>query len=257
MKYSDKLNGFWEEGYHYYIEIRDGRMTVLDYHRRPELETAISYDAASLEKGEPTEISLENGVLSKTWDGEPMTVIRKLTYAEGRLEMDYYYTIMGQHTYVLNKVSHGPFAHLEILDGELLPKLKGKWYMWSRDGETDTYLDFKNNVMTFASGRSKEMQERIHVIREGGKKGRIYVTPEKLCERTFGPFSEIEYRNNMLCTYQHVCDATVPMTVFMRKSDLGKIPVPPEALREMRSTMLPEMPRVFGPAPEIREGDAK
>ena len=33
MKYSDKLNGFWEEGYHYYIEIRDGRMTVRGYRR--------------------------------------------------------------------------------------------------------------------------------------------------------------------------------------------------------------------------------
>ena len=28
MEYSDKLNGFWEEGYHFYFEIRDDKLTV-------------------------------------------------------------------------------------------------------------------------------------------------------------------------------------------------------------------------------------
>ena len=30
MKYSDKLNGFWEEGYHYYLEFQDDKLTVRD-----------------------------------------------------------------------------------------------------------------------------------------------------------------------------------------------------------------------------------
>ena len=30
MKYSDKLNGYWEEGYHYYFDIRDGSFELRD-----------------------------------------------------------------------------------------------------------------------------------------------------------------------------------------------------------------------------------
>ena len=28
MEYSEKLDGFWEEGYHYYLEIHKDRLTV-------------------------------------------------------------------------------------------------------------------------------------------------------------------------------------------------------------------------------------
>ena len=28
MPYSEKLNGYWEEGYHYYMEFRDEKLTM-------------------------------------------------------------------------------------------------------------------------------------------------------------------------------------------------------------------------------------
>ena len=31
--FSEKLNGYWEEGYHYYLEFRDGKLTVRRYDR--------------------------------------------------------------------------------------------------------------------------------------------------------------------------------------------------------------------------------
>ena len=42
MNYSDKLNGFWEEGYHVYAEIRDDKITLRNYMRKIDLETTIS-----------------------------------------------------------------------------------------------------------------------------------------------------------------------------------------------------------------------
>ncbi|MBQ2110951.1 MAG: hypothetical protein II191_04310, partial [Clostridia bacterium] len=69
MKYSDKLNGYWEEGYHYYLEFKDETLTVRDYRRAIALETGCSYDAAALERGERTVIELKNNVLSTCWDG--------------------------------------------------------------------------------------------------------------------------------------------------------------------------------------------
>ena len=56
MKYSDKLNGYWEEGYHYYLEFRNEKLTVRGYNRAVSLKTKVSYDADKLEAGERTVI---------------------------------------------------------------------------------------------------------------------------------------------------------------------------------------------------------
>ena len=47
MPYSDKLNGYWEEGYHYYLEFRDDKLTLRRYDRVIELETTVTYDAGT------------------------------------------------------------------------------------------------------------------------------------------------------------------------------------------------------------------
>ena len=60
MAFSDKLNGFWEEGYHYYLEFRDEKMTLRRYDRVIELETKVSYDAAAMDRGEGVVITPEN-----------------------------------------------------------------------------------------------------------------------------------------------------------------------------------------------------
>ena len=80
MKCSDKLNGFWEEGYHYYFEIDKDKLTVRDYRRAITLVTKISYDADALERGEATPIKLDDDVLSRDGYGNPFTMIRTLTY---------------------------------------------------------------------------------------------------------------------------------------------------------------------------------
>ena len=63
------LNGFYEEGYHYYMEISDGVLTVRDYARRIMLTTDISWDEEALEREEKTEIYLTDNVLSRDAQG--------------------------------------------------------------------------------------------------------------------------------------------------------------------------------------------
>ena len=41
MAYSEKLNGYWEEGYHYYMEFRDEKLTMREYRRKIVLETTV------------------------------------------------------------------------------------------------------------------------------------------------------------------------------------------------------------------------
>ena len=130
MKYSDKLDGFWEEGYHYYLEFRGKRLTVRDYRRAVALETTVGYDADAIERGESAVISLADNVLSRTAKGEPFTMIRELRFEDGELKMLYYYTIMGETLYTLKKVDHGPFDHIIIRDAEFLDRLQGEWIEW-------------------------------------------------------------------------------------------------------------------------------
>ncbi len=90
MKYSEKLNGYWEEGYHYYLEFRDDKLTVRNYSRKICLETSVSYVADSLEEGKRTVIKLENNILSKDYEGNMMSEIKELAYEDGRLGFLYY-----------------------------------------------------------------------------------------------------------------------------------------------------------------------
>ena len=239
MKHSNKLNGFWEEGYHYYIEIRDNKMKVLDYHRRPELETAISYDAKKIEKGGPAEIELEDNVLSRTALGEPMTMIRKLTYIDGRLELLYYYTIMGETLYTLKKVDHGPFDYLNVLDEKMLKMLQGKWIQWDKNGSRDSFLTFSGDRMKYViGGNFTQLDSQIHVCETKNDPGEMFITPADLSARDFGMISEIKISGNKLTAYMHICDAEAPMMVFAKEEDIDSIELPPEALRPFRETML-------------------
>ena len=148
MVYSDKLNGFWEEGYHYYIEIRDDLFTVRDYRRAITLETTISYDAEALERGERTLIEVANPVLSRDGSGEPFTMIRELAYEDGELKFLYYYTIMGETLYTIKKVDHGPFDHIIIRDDEFLEGLQGEWIEWRANGDRSNKVHIKGNKIS-------------------------------------------------------------------------------------------------------------
>lgn len=246
MKYSEKLNGYWEEGYHYYVEIRNDEMTVLDYHRRPTLKTKISYDCKDLEKTGTAEIVLDDGVLSRAANGEPMTMIKKLTYIDGRLELDYFYTIMGPKQYTLNKVDHGPFDYLTVLDGSMLGAISGRWVKWEPKGrKRDCFLDFNGDNMKYTvGGNLVELERKIHVCSVKTSPDDIFITPANLAVRDFGIISEIKIQGNMLTTYMHICDADAPLMVFMREKDLDVLSVPEEATRPLRMTMFMDDPPV-------------
>ena len=238
MKYSDKLNGFWEEGYHYYMEFRGGRLTVRNYRREITLETGISYDARALENGERTVISLKDNVLSRDGRGNPFTMVRELAYENGELKMLYYYTIMGETLYTLKKVDHGPFDHIIIRDKEYLPRLQGRWEMWCRDGSEGQPLIVKNDRVLLPSGS----EEKFHVISYTYDRDHVWMVPANLIDQEFRGYTEIEVLPDKLTTRMQICDARVPLTVFARKEMMDKIVIPPEAKIDIVSTMVHEVP---------------
>lgn len=221
MKFSEKLNGFWEEGYHYYIKIRDGEMTVRDYRRKVELRTHIAYDADLLEAGERTVISVEDPVLSRTASGDLFTMIRELAYEKGELRFLYYYTITGEELYTLKKVDHGPFDHIVIRDDEYLASLQGEWIVYHSEGKRGSVLTIDGSRLTWLGAKDCP----IHVVSEKDFPDSVSIVPADLTEDSFPGFNRIQVLPDRLTTYIQVYDMNVPMTIFARADMMDRIEV--------------------------------
>lgn len=241
MNDSEILNGYWEEGYHYYIEIRGDEMTVRNYMRKVALKTRISCGAGLPESGERTVIALENNVLSRKAGGEPYDTIRELVCENGELKFWKDCVTGGETLYTLKKVDHGPFDHIVIRDDEFLDFLQGEWLDWGTGG--------KGSVLTITGDR---LSWRIggaaccpfHVVSERGDPRSVSIVPADLTENSFSGFNPIRVLPDMLTTYQKVHDMSMPMTVFVREDMLDKVKVPDEAKTAPQSMM--------GPAVQMR-----
>ncbi len=233
IKYSDKLNGYWEEGYHYYLEFRDEKLTVRNYRREIALETTVSYDAEKLESGERTVITLEDNILSRTYEGEMMTEIKELAYENGELKFLYYYTIMGETLYTLKKTENGPFDHIIIRDDEFIDSLQGKWEEWTPSGKGGNPLVIKDNKISWISPESS-----FHVVSYKYDPDSVYIVPENLIDDNFPGFNKVQVYPDKLTTRMMVFDMSVPLTVFAKEGMLDKIEIPSAAKEPARSTMM-------------------
>lgn len=239
MKYSEKLNGYWEEGYHYYLEFRNDHLTVRNYRRAIAIETTVVYDADRLESGARTVITLADNVLSRDAEGEMMSEIKELAYENGQLQLLYYYTIMGETHYTLTKKEEGPFDHIRIRDEEFLEKLQGVWTEWKpkemREKLKGFPLTIKGNEVSWMSPRSS----RFHVVSYRHAPEKVYLVPENLIDENFSGYTRVEVLPDMLTTTVMVCDMSMPLTVFAREDMLDKIEVPAAALRPPHNPMNP------------------
>ena len=236
MAYTEKLNGYWEEGYHYYMEFRDEKLTMREYRRKVILETTVSYNAEALDRGEETDIIPADPVFDRWPSGEPAMEIRSLRYAGGELKMLEYYTIMGEKEYTLKKVDGGPFRHIRIRDEEVLPRLRGTWLEWRawQNGRRSALTIQGNNLSWEGVGGGK-----IHAVSYDYAPEKIWLVPEDLTESGFGGFNNVEVRGNMLVTGLIVMDMSMPSSVFAREENLDAIEVPESAKAAPRSAMGP------------------
>ena len=242
MKYSDKLNGYWEEGYHYYLEFRNERLTVRGYDRGIRLETTVTYDADSIEQGKRTAIALEDNILSRDYQGHMMTEIKELAYENGELKMLYYYTIMGETLYTLTKKENGPFDHIIIRDDEFLQSLQGSWEQWTPDGKPGSPMIIKENNISWFGCESK-----FHVVSYKYDTESVYIVPEDLTRGDFGGFTNVRVYPDKLTAWMIVCDMDMPLSVFARKDMLDRIEIPSAARLPARCSMrCPPTP--FSPA---------
>ncbi len=239
MGFSEKLNGYWEEGYHFYIEIRNEKMTVREYRRKVTLETDISYDADALEAGEKTPITLENNVLSVGGANNPMSWFEDFYFEDGLLHAVEGYSFMERKDpYTIKKVDHGPFDHIVIRDDEYLPRLQGVWVQWSpveREHNAVMIIEGNHFSWRFYSGD-------FHVIsynKPGYDTDRLYMVPVDLTESEFRGCTRFNIYPDMITGYEMVFDMSMPMSVFAREEDIDKIEVPPAAKQPARSVMGP------------------
>ena len=242
MSVHDILNGYWEEGYHYYLELNDDSLIVRRYDRQIVLETEISWQ----EKDDIIEIILKDDILSYTYDHQMMSEIRRLTYENGVLKLLYHSTINGDTEYILKKVDHSPFSHIIIKDEEYIDSLQGKWYRWNGNGD---YLKIRGNKVCWM-----DTEEEFHVVSYVSSLNKVQLIPADLCRGNFRAFSSIDVREDMLTCFMIVYDMSVPMSVFARKEMLEKIDVPDEAKRKPSNTMTSDH-RPLDPFTEQKEED--
>ncbi|MBQ1846602.1 MAG: hypothetical protein II135_01225 [Clostridia bacterium] len=245
-----ELDGYWEEGYHYYLELKGKKAVLRDYAKRIIFETSVKYDNNAVKKGEQTDIQLGETVLSRTYRGEPMTWIKRLYYDNGEIVMDYYYTIMGDTTYRLHKVDHDPFYNIVVRDKEILPQLQGLWLEWRKDGNYEKRYGVRiaGDMISYGTADYSMFASKFHAVSYRSSPDRIILVPADLTVREFPGMTTFNYNGDMLTSYMIVMDASVPMSVFMREENIGKLPVPAEAMGEVRNTM-----RCFTDEPKIND----
>ena len=235
------LDGYWEEGYHYYLEIKGKKAVLRGYDKKIVFTTSIKYDAEKVEAGETAEITLGETVLSRTYKGEPMTWIREMRYENGVIVMEYTYTIMGDTTYTLKRTEHDPFYNMIVRDREILPKIQGLWLQWYKNGKNEAGygLRIRGRTLRYGTKDHDFFKVKFHAVsyRNGSD---VFLCPESLTSTEFPGMTQIDVKENMLTSYDIVCDASVPLNVFLRKEDMGKVAVPPAAYAEIRSTMMCE-----------------
>lgn len=241
MAYSDKLNGFWEEGYHFYFEIRDDKLTVREYRRKITLETKIEYDAESVEAGKKTRIKLADNVLSYGGYNNPMSWFEEFYFEDGFIKLVEGYSFMDRKDpYTMKKVENGPFDHIIIRDEEFLDRLQGVWLQWSASGDYSkdkrTELYIKGNEFNWGLYKGK-----FHVISYDSPYDRdeVRLVPWDLTEDSFGGCSSFKVLPDMLTTHEIIFDVNTPLSVFAREENIDKIDVPEGAKTGYSSTMMP------------------
>ena len=92
-RFSEKLNGWWDSGEHFYFELLDDRLTVRDYNLNPLLTATIRYDAYAPERGENTRIIPSAAIFTYAIYGKnggreqrPVT-IREIQWENGALKL--------------------------------------------------------------------------------------------------------------------------------------------------------------------------
>ena len=238
MGYSEKLNGYWEEGYHFYFEICDEKLTVREYRRKIILQTTISYDAESVEAGLRTPIKLDDSVLSYGNSDNPMSWFEEFYFEDGLIKLVEGYSFMDRKDpFTMKKVDHGPFDHIIIRDDEFLDSLQGKWLKWSMDGDYSEgkrqELIIKGNEFSWGLCHGK-----FHVISYNYDRDSVYLTPWNLTESEFSGCSSFNVFPDKLITSEIVFDMSTPLSVFAREENIDKIEVPKGAYGSNSHIML-------------------
>ncbi|MBQ7172053.1 MAG: hypothetical protein IJR89_07240 [Clostridia bacterium] len=234
------LDGFYESGYDYYAELRGNVLSLRDYARVPILRTEIRYDRTAAEKKERTEIAFETGGFRYGETSPVMIAMTSLVFDGEDFLLTTYYELLDRRTeYRLKKVDHGPFDYIRIRDKEILPRVAGVWYGCGRDGrENGETLEIKKNELSFCYDGQPLCKMKIHAASYDCDPGTVLLISEDLTAKSLGAWSFLTVGEKMLTCYPQITDVTPPMSVYLRREDVGKIPLPPEALREARNAML-------------------
>ncbi len=224
------LNGCWEEGYHYYLELSDDSLRLRRYDRAIVLETAVTYQWKNKER---CEILPQDRILSYSVDHRMMSEIRSLTYEKGEIRLLYYSLINGETEYILHKTDRSPFSHIIIRDEEYLDSLQGKWKRY----KGDDFLKIKGNTLSWMG-----MEEKFCVVSYAYDPDKVYIHPADLSRDNFPAFTQIEVRKDMLTCTVIVMDASMPLTVFAREDMMNRRTIPEAADRGMKNTMLKKEP---------------
>ena len=215
---SGDLNGYWEEGYYYYLQIEDGSLTLRDYAKKTVLETPFetTYGQDGIDGIIP-----ENPYLK--YDGsDPYAEIACMMYADGDIYMTERSLIFPDQfdTYCLHPVDHDPFYNLVIRDDELLDMFQGGWADDSRENVCCLCID-GNRLRVYWEDMPEydALNARFHIVSyRGDEDESIFLVNEDLAQSDFFSFSRFSFQDGILTAYETIPDADFPAYRF-RKTD--------------------------------------
>ncbi len=206
MKKTRIPDGAWEEkgvvGSR--IEIEGKKLTVL-WRGGPVLETRF---AAAEEDGKILLVPEENE-MRYTPGGKPYGTVTRLEWQDGNILFTEHFPITGESSSLLSPTEKSRYGDVTIVDGEVLPVLKGKW-----EGEGG-YPSFEIRGGVIAADLSKE---NIRAVRRNWD-GKIELVSEDPSHDFVLGLSNIEVLDqNTISVVIPVCDAPrIPILVRRKK----------------------------------------
>ncbi|MBR7071318.1 MAG: hypothetical protein IKI29_04060 [Clostridia bacterium] len=201
-----ELNGAWEErgviGTR--IEIDGNKLTVL-WRSAPVLETTFRM----AQKDGLLELKLKHNGLRYQNDVKNYATIRRIIFADGKLEVTQDFPISGESQEILQKTDRTRYGNYEI-DDSILPQLQGTWK--SNDGYFE--ITFHKDKMNFCG-----LVTRVHALKpkniSNGAELYMIADQDSSVEGWHG-FSRLQYYGGILTSTMFVCDAPSVQYIFKK-----------------------------------------
>ena len=217
----EPIEGYWQAGNSYYLEIDGDELIVRDSMKRQILRTSYLLE----EDNGKLNIIPEDMFFSYPHLEDPYAEIIDFYLEDGSIYIHFSHNYMPDEVKeaVFDRTDEGPFDNIIIRDDEFLDSLQGKWV--ERPGNFYV-INIEGNHMSIGfenEGKLEpDFETDFHVISYTYNPDRIFLINDDLVETEFYAFTQFEYKDDRLHTSEMVLDADWDTSVVFSRPDAQK-----------------------------------